>query len=607
MKAAPTQYKATCRRVPEVSPAPAPDWLSDFDIPRRWAGQQQFTLLDVSHCDWNEFLKLWQAWRADLHRPRLLHHATIIAPSVKRVLPQSFEPQSPGLEPLGACLEAALWGLLPGFHRLAFDDGQVLLTVCIGDVPAMLRQHMFAADAVWMDFDAPGAPSGIHALKALAACCRPGTQLVAQHPSATIEQQLMQCGFEGAAAAQRWRGEFNPKWRVKSNRSVAPSTPGQCLVVGAGLAGAAAAASLARRGWRVTVLDAAAAPASGASGLPAGILAPHISPDDNLLSRLSRAGTRITLQHAERLLAKGVDWSPTGVLERCFTRPRRLPTAWLGDDAVGAAAQHWVRPASVAQLSDCALAPDGDHAALWHARAGWIKPAQLVGAWLDTADVHWRGHSAVTGLSRNGQRWEAFGASGELMATADLVVLAAGIETAALLPSLRCPPLALQAIRGQVSWATHAADSARQCPVFPVNGHGHLLANLPLDVDDSQRAWLIGSSFERDSTTMARQLVDDEHNLRRLRALLPHCADLLTPTPSELRAWAGVRCATPTRLPAVGPVPNADGVWVCTGMGSRGLTFAGLCGELLAAQLHGEPWPVERRLADALAPAFGGH
>lgn len=76
------------------------------------------------------------------------------------------------------------------------------------------------------------------------------------------------------------------------------------------------------------------------------------------------------------------------------------------------------------------------------------------------------------------------------------------------------------------------------------------------------------------------------------------------PAAAQLHAWAGVRCATPTRLPSVGPVANADGLWVCTGMGSRGLTFAALCAELLAAQLHGEPWPVEQRLARALRPAF---
>jgi tRNA 5-methylaminomethyl-2-thiouridine biosynthesis bifunctional protein len=35
-------------------------------------------------------------------------------------------------------------------------------------------------------------------------------------------------------------------------------------------------------------------------------------------------------------------------------------------------------------------------------------------------------------------------------------------------------------------------------------------------------------------------------------------------------------------------------------MGSRGLTLALLCGELLAAQWHGEPLPIEARLTKFL-------
>jgi tRNA 5-methylaminomethyl-2-thiouridine biosynthesis bifunctional protein len=45
-------------------------------------------------------------------------------------------------------------------------------------------------------------------------------------------------------------------------------------------------------------------------------------------------------------------------------------------------------------------------------------------------------------------------------------------------------------------------------------------------------------------------------------------------------------------------------LWVCSGLGSRGLTFAALCGEVLAARLHGEPLPITQKLADALLPAF---
>jgi len=50
------------------------------------------------------------------------------------------------------------------------------------------------------------------------------------------------------------------------------------------------------------VLDVHDAPAGGASGLPAGVLVPHVSPDDSLLSRLSRCGVRATLQQAGELL-----------------------------------------------------------------------------------------------------------------------------------------------------------------------------------------------------------------------------------------------------------------------------------------------------------------
>jgi tRNA 5-methylaminomethyl-2-thiouridine biosynthesis bifunctional protein len=35
-------------------------------------------------------------------------------------------------------------------------------------------------------------------------------------------------------------------------------------------------------------------------------------------------------------------------------------------------------------------------------------------------------------------------------------------------------------------------------------------------------------------------------------------------------------------------------------MGSRGLTFAALCAQLLVARLHGEPPPLPARLAAAL-------
>ena len=85
-----------------------------------------------------------------------------------------------------------------------------------------------------------------------------------------------------------------------------------------------------------------------------------------------------------------------------------------------------------------------------------------------------------------------------------------------------------------------------------------------------------------------------------MQDLLPHAAQQLQAQfGAGGHSWSQIRCAAPDRLPLVGPV-GASGVWVCTAMGSRGISLALLCAELLAAGLMGEPLPLEQRLARAL-------
>ncbi|MCX7225893.1 MAG: FAD-dependent cmnm(5)s(2)U34 oxidoreductase, partial [Burkholderiales bacterium] len=71
---------------------------------------------------------------------------------------------------------------------------------------------------------------------------------------------------------------------------------------------------------------------------------------------------------------------------------------------------------------------------------------------------------------------------------------------------------------------------------------------------------------------------------------------------SELQAWRGSRCVSADRLPLLGPlIPGPDqGLWLCAAMGSRGLSLAVLCAELLAARWGAEPLPVDAALARTL-------
>jgi tRNA 5-methylaminomethyl-2-thiouridine biosynthesis bifunctional protein len=119
---------------------------------------------------------------------------------------------------------------------------------------------------------------------------------------------------------------------------------------------------------------------------------------------------------------------------------------------------------------------------------------------------------------------------------------------------------------------------------------------------DGQPAWLVGSTFDRGATEAVLKADDQQANLAKLQGLLPRMAQAMAPIWPQAQAWAGVRATLPDRVPAVGPLDAQrwPGLQVCTGLGARGLTLSVLCGELLAARLHGEPWPTETPLAMAL-------
>jgi tRNA 5-methylaminomethyl-2-thiouridine biosynthesis bifunctional protein len=80
----------------------------------------------------------------------------------------------------------------------------------------------------------------------------------------------------------------------------------------------------------------------------------------------------------------------------------------------------------------------------------------------------------------------------------------------------------------------------------------------------------------------------------------------------------GWRLVTPDRLPLVGGLPAPEqtgrqdllrglkrlpGLVLCTALGSRGISWAALAGQVAAAQLCGSPVPLEAELLDAIDPA----
>ncbi len=301
------------------------------------------------------------------------------------------------------------------------------------------------------------------------------------------------------------------------------------------------------------MLDSAPLPASGASGLPVGLYAPYVSADNNFTSQITDIGVEFTRKIAKRLLIEGMDWQSSGLMTRKYGELDK-----------------------------------------WHANAGWIKPAALVKACLSQTNISWRGNCQVKRLVQGGDLWTLLGNDDQVITQADMVVIAASSQSTELLNTIpAAPKLNFQAVRGQVTHGNLDNRAPTKTPTYPINGGGSYI--------ETDTEWLIGATYDRDNLSLDAGIRDQVENFERLESLVPENAARLKPSfvLGLVKNWVGIRCATTDRLPVVGEI--AQGLWVCTAMASRGLTFAPLCAELLARQCEGEELPLNPRLVKALS------
>lgn len=590
-------------------------FLHGNGLPAAWAGQARWRILETGFGLGLNFLVTWAAWRADPARPQVLHFTSVEAHPVNPADLLRATPPDPALQPLAQELAAKLWGLLPGVHRISMEAGRVMLTLWIGDAHTLLRQQTTTADSIYLDGFSPRLnPSmwSADTLRALTRHCRTGTTLATWCVAADVRRHLTQLGFAVEKVPgtppkrHNLRGRYQPAWQPRGQPTPAPfATPGSALIIGAGLAGAAAARSLALRGWQVRVLDAADQPATAASGLPGGLLCPSTSRDDNPLSRLIRSGVRTTLQRLHDLCTPDVDWAATDVLEHLVDGKIPLPPHWYTSasptdiptdtntppqsthsptsNSAYHPAHDWSQPAPPALCIAAGLPPDT--LALQHRAAAWVRPARLVQAQLQHPHITWQGHSPVAALRAipappqhpSSWRWQALDAHGHILAEADIALIAAGAGTPALLPpyphtspaTTAATPAAwpLRPLRGQVTIGTiTGTGTAASLPAIPVNGHGNFLPRIP-QPDGAPPLWVMGSTFERGIHTLpvpaSEQHTAHAANWGKLRQLLPATAAALehafTPGhPLCGPTWAGVRCVCTDRLPLVGEISTAS-------------------------------------------------
>jgi tRNA 5-methylaminomethyl-2-thiouridine biosynthesis bifunctional protein len=563
------------------------------------------------------FLQAWAEWRQDTGRaPRLDFVALASQPPAADALRQAH--RGTPLAPLAALLADRWPPMTRNLHRIGLDAGRVQLLLAPGEALDWLPELQARVDAFLIDeldcsADPERAPTRV--AKALARLAAPGATLRATQAPPALRPALASAGFEleVGSAGGALRGTYRPRF-VPRSRQAAPTGDGErhACIVGAGLAGCAAARALAEQGWSCTLVDRGAVPATLASGNPAGLFHGVVHAQDGTHARLHRAAALAARQEAQDAIDAGLAAGRTdGAL--------RLDTRGLDLAAMQAELRRQRLPPDHVQALDveAASARAGRplaHPAWYFPGGGWVQPAALARSYLQRAGPAARfiGGRQVHALRRVGEHWQLCDAAGEVIAYAPTVVLANAADASRLCGGALGRS---QTVRGQLSLYRNAdapATHRLQLPTLPLAGSGYLLP----EVD----GWAVfGASSQPEDADDSVRPADQAYNLQRLAGLSEAVLPARGLDPSLLSARVAWRCQSADRLPWVGAVPDlqAIGAWrgdrldglprrpglfVFSALGSRGIAWSALGAQLLASRLSGAPLPLERSLVDALDP-----
>ncbi|CNI43282.1 bifunctional tRNA (5-methylaminomethyl-2-thiouridine)(34)-methyltransferase MnmD/FAD-dependent 5-carboxymethylaminomethyl-2-thiouridine(34) oxidoreductase MnmC [Yersinia intermedia] len=540
----------------------------------------------------------------------------------------------------------AHWPLpLAGCHRILLAQGSITLDLWFGDVNTLLPQLDASlnnqVDAWFLDGFAPAKNPDMWndmLFNAMACMARPGGTFATFTAAGFVRRGLQQAGFDVAKVTG-----FGQKREMLTGRlpqSIgSPSAPwyhrpaaSRCddiAIIGGGIVSALTALALLRRGAKVTLYCADTQPAQGASGNRQGALYPLLNGKDDALETFFTSAFTFARRQYDQLLAQGVsfDHQWCGVSQLAFDEKSRgkidkmLQISWPVQFAEAMSREQ------LSALAGLDCAHDGIH----YPAGGWLCPSDLTTALVMLAQqqgmtCHYQ--HELRQLEHVDGQWQL---SFQQLSAQPIdtqqprvakqhatVVLATGHRLAEWQQTQYLP---LSAVRGQVSHIPTTSVLSQLQQVLCYDGY-------LTPVNPANQHHCIGASYQRgDIATDFRADEQQENRDRLLRCLpqvkWPHQVDI-----SDNQARCGVRCAIRDHLPMVGAVPDYAAtlaqyqdlprkiqrgdeiapapVWpelfMVGALGSRGLCSAPLVAEILAAQMFGEPQPLDAPTLAALNP-----
>tara|TARA_B110000116_G_C16800515_1_gene570168 strand:+ start:6670 stop:8502 length:1833 start_codon:yes stop_codon:yes gene_type:complete len=415
-----------------------------------------------------------------------------------------------------------------------------------------------------------------------------------------------------------YNSPYPAPWHLSDKTDCSDKT---ALIIGGGLAGCHSARALAERGFQVTIIERHSQLAQESSGNPQGMLYAKLSPRDETLPAFNLASMMYAQRHyapfwrAKTEVNAGQD---CGVLQLAHTEKEKILQQKLRDQFAGSELIEFVDAKRASDIAGVSV----DLGGLFFPHAGWLSPAAVCRDLCRHDKITLIATAEVEILEHKQQQWRAYKKSGELIIQAQIAI----ITTASSAKNLQQTEyLPLKPIRGQVSYLPVTNESLELQTVVCAEGY------LSPAVTASRACAAhngLGASFNlRDSNTELTEK-DHQHNLDNLIHHTPKLAQLFGPlNTQQLDGRVAFRCTTPDYMPLVGPVPIKDefietyallrknakssipkagphykNLYCSVGYGSRGLAYAPLAAEFLAAQICNEPSPLPANYQQTLHP-----
>lgn len=575
------------------------------------------------------FLTLWQAFdvfhrdypEATLQRLHFISFEKFPLTAADLALSHRHWPE---LAPWAEQLQAQ-WPLpVAGCHRLLLDDGRVTLDLWFGDINELtlklddsLNQQV---DAWFLDGFAPAKNPDMwtpELFAAMARLAKPGGTLATFTSAGFVRRGLQEAGFtmhkhKGFGRKREMLiGEMSRELNLPARApwfARTASEKREVAIIGGGIASALLSLALLRRGWQVTLYCADDAPAKGASGNRQGALYPLLSQHDPALTRFFPAAFTFARRIYDALPVT-FDHQWCGVTQLAWDEKSGQKIAQMLELNLPAEIAAAVSAEAVAQATGVETGCGG----IAYPAGGWLCPQQLTAELLALAAT--RGLQARYGfkvetLTAGSDGWQLNQSQQHAV-----VVLANGHQLTTFSQTAQLPAYP---VGGQVSHipTTPGLSQLRQVLCYD----GYLTPQNPRN-----QQHCIGASYHRGQTETAFSAEDQRQNRQRLVDCFPDALWAQEVDTSANEARCGVRCATRDHLPMVGNVPDYEAtlaryaqlagqkedapsapvhsnLYLLGALGSRGLCSAPLTAEILAAQMSGEPLPMDRETLAALNP-----